>query len=410
MTASAAFFLPAIAPARLLQSYPISTRSLDASGTGPDTDLQGYGANFLYFPADSIPGLYGLAGAGAGRVSDLKGQTVTPGLLGPTVSDTYEDGRYAYFQAGVGHLFDLNIGRYEFAIRTEALARVTSPDGAVQEGPADQRQLYDFVFNAGLFLPLGLRPVPPPPPPAPPVEVVAPLSVCADGDDNDGDGKVDYPQDPGCTSADDTDESDPPACSNGVDDDGDGLIDFPDDAGCESADDLDETNPCKAPVVGERISLKGCGTGDILILRGVNFDFDKARLTSNAKTILANVAEELKAYPDIQVELSGHTDARGSDEYNQRLSDRRATSVKQHLVGQGIDAGRMQTVGFGESQPVADNETDEGRELNRRVELKITSGVAAAAGSDSSAASGETFEAGRDADAFEEEAPAAADE
>ncbi|WP_428311891.1 OmpA family protein [Hydrocarboniphaga sp.] len=129
--------------------------------------------------------------------------------------------------------------------------------------------------------------------------------------------------------------------------------------------------PCKIPAPGERVSLAGCGTGDVIVLRGVNFDFDKASLTPNAKAILDNVGDELVANPQINVEIGGHTDSRGSDEYNQNLSDRRASSVVQYLVGRGINSERMTSVGYGETQPIADNDTDEGRELNRRVELKI---------------------------------------
>ncbi|MGQ0618582.1 MAG: OmpA family protein [Panacagrimonas sp.] len=207
-----------------------------------------------------------------------------------------------------------------------------------------------------------------------PVVVVPPLLVCSDTLDNDGDGLVDYPQDPGCTAADDSDETDPKACSDGKDNDGDGLIDHPGDRGCDSADDNDETNPCQPPKPGEPMTLDGCKAGDIIVLRGVNFLFDKASLTANAKTILDMVAEALKARPDVKVEILGHTDGKGSDEYNQSLSERRAKSVKQYFVSSGIDAGRMTTVGMGESVPVSDNDSDAGRELNRRVELKITEG------------------------------------
>ena len=107
------------------------------------------------------------------------------------------------------------------------------------------------------------------------------------------------------------------------------------------------------------------------MLRGVNFEFDRSELTVNAKTILDSVASELEEHDRIEVEVVGHTDSRGSDSYNQKLSERRANSVVQYLVGKGIDASRMQPVGMGEASPVADNETDEGRERNRRVELKI---------------------------------------
>jgi OOP family OmpA-OmpF porin len=117
--------------------------------------------------------------------------------------------------------------------------------------------------------------------------------------------------------------------------------------------------------------MQGCKTGDTIVLRGVNFEFNKSTLTANAKTILDMVGEALTKRTDIKVELDGHTDAKGSDAYNMKLSQRRAQTVRTYLVGKGIEAGRMTAVGMGESAPIADNETDEGRELNRRVELKV---------------------------------------
>lgn len=191
-------------------------------------------------------------------------------------------------------------------------------------------------------------PMPPPPPEPPAVVPVAP--VCADGVDNDADGLIDFPNDPGCATADDNDESNPPP-----------------------------PPPCKTPMPGERISLGGCGTGDVIVLRGVNFEFDRATLTANAKTILDQVAGELNAYPAIEVEVSGHTDSKGSDSYNQLLSEERAASVVTYLAEMGIDRSRMTSLGFGESKPVSDNDSDEGRELNRRVELRITAGIAGGA-------------------------------
>jgi OOP family OmpA-OmpF porin len=137
--------------------------------------------------------------------------------------------------------------------------------------------------------------------------------------------------------------------------------------------------PCQLPNAGQAITLEGCKQNDVLILRGVNFDFDKATLTVEAKGILDQVASALQARPDIKVEIDGHTDGKGSVPYNQKLSERRAASVKAYLVGKGVDGGRMTTAGFGKSRPIADNKTDEGRALNRRVELKVTEASAAAA-------------------------------
>jgi len=136
--------------------------------------------------------------------------------------------------------------------------------------------------------------------------------------------------------------------------------------------------PCVAPSAGEPISLAGCKQGDVLILHDVNFDFDKATLTPTARGILDQVAAALQSRPDIKVEIDGHTDGKGSVSYNQKLSERRAASVVLYLIGKGIDSGRMTSAGFGKSRPVADNKTDEGRALNRRVELKVTAANPAA--------------------------------
>jgi len=134
--------------------------------------------------------------------------------------------------------------------------------------------------------------------------------------------------------------------------------------------------PCEPPEPGQPISLEGCKLGDTIVLRGVNFEFNKDALTVNAKTILDGVADALKARADIKVEIDGHTDSKGSDAYNQKLSERRAASVQRYLLTRGIDASRMSSKGFGESKPIADNNTDEGRELNRRVELTVTEAAA----------------------------------
>lgn len=131
--------------------------------------------------------------------------------------------------------------------------------------------------------------------------------------------------------------------------------------------------PCEMPADGSAIDLSGCKTGDKVVLRGVNFEFDKWNLTVNAKTLLDGVVTALQQRPDITVEVAGHTDGKGSDSYNQKLSERRAASVMKYLVDKGIDKSRITATGYGESQPIATNETDEGRELNRRVEMKVLS-------------------------------------
>jgi len=108
-----------------------------------------------------------------------------------------------------------------------------------------------------------------------------------------------------------------------------------------------------------------------IVLRGVNFDFNKANIRPDAAGILREAATILKDNSTVNVSVEGHTDAIGSDQYNQKLSLRRAEAVKQFLVKEGIAASRLQVRGFGKTQPVASNDTEDGRAQNRRVELKI---------------------------------------
>jgi OOP family OmpA-OmpF porin len=129
--------------------------------------------------------------------------------------------------------------------------------------------------------------------------------------------------------------------------------------------------PCEMPASAQPISLEGCKTGDTIVLLGVNFDFNKALLTLNAKALLDQVASALTTRADMKVEVDGHTDGKGGAAYNLKLSEKRAVSVKDYLASKGIDPARMGTKGYGKTMPIADNKTDAGRELNRRVELKV---------------------------------------
>ena len=106
-----------------------------------------------------------------------------------------------------------------------------------------------------------------------------------------------------------------------------------------------------------------------IVLRGVTFEFDRAQLTPAATGVLDAAVAALGEAPDAEVIVEGHTDAVGSDTYNMGLSQRRADSVRDYLVDKGVAADRLETRAFGESMPVADNDTAEGRAHNRRVEL-----------------------------------------
>lgn len=112
--------------------------------------------------------------------------------------------------------------------------------------------------------------------------------------------------------------------------------------------------------------------GDVIvILEGVNFEFDSDRLRPDAIVILDEAVTVLNRRKDINMDIVGHTCSIGTTEYNQGLSERRARSVYDYLVNQGTAADRLTTRGFGETQPAFSNATREGREKNRRVELKI---------------------------------------
>jgi outer membrane protein OmpA-like peptidoglycan-associated protein len=112
--------------------------------------------------------------------------------------------------------------------------------------------------------------------------------------------------------------------------------------------------------------------GLIVNLSDVLFDFNQATLKPGAREKLAKIAGILLTYPGLEIALEGHTDAIGSDAYNQRLSERRAESVRTYLLDNGIEPDLVRAMGFGESKPVASNESSAGRQQNRRVELVVS--------------------------------------
>ncbi len=126
----------------------------------------------------------------------------------------------------------------------------------------------------------------------------------------------------------------------------------------------DEDDQCPGTPAGARVNAVGCW-----ILENVLFDFDKAVIKPEAYHLLDEVVEIMKKNPGMNVELQGHTDNIGTEEYNMGLSLRRANAVADYLANNGISKDRLTTKGFGFSKPVALNSTEIGRSLNRRVEL-----------------------------------------
>lgn len=128
----------------------------------------------------------------------------------------------------------------------------------------------------------------------------------------------------------------------------------------------------KETLPGAEVERVGEGIKVTLKENMVNFGFDSSNLTAAAKANLDKLAEVLTNNPDTNINIYGHTDSKGTDEYNLNLSDRRAASVKSYLMSKGVASSRMMTMGMGEKEPVATNDTDAGRAENRRVEFAIT--------------------------------------
>ncbi|MEQ1801329.1 MAG: OmpA family protein [Gammaproteobacteria bacterium] len=212
-------------------------------------------------------------------------------------------------QLGVGVLTRLWGNR--LSLRTEALAR----------GQDASDNLTDILINVGLSVALGTK--------AAPVAAAAPVVAAA---------AVAPPPPP------------PPA-----DTDGDGVI--------------DPSDQCPDTPKGDRVGPQGCSCD---ITRQLQFKLNSAELTDEDKAILDEVATNLTRLKFVSGTVIGHTDSSGSEAYNQGLSERRAQSVATYLEGKGIAQGRLKITGAGESEPIADNKTKDGRAQNRRVVLKRT--------------------------------------
>ncbi len=180
----------------------------------------------------------------------------------------------------------------------------------------------------------------------------------------------------------------PDSDSDGVPDNEDKCPDTPkgakvDDRGCPIDSDGDGVpdykDKCPSTPKGEQVDSTGCSTQkdtvmikEVVTLAGdTNFEFNKSDLLPSAYPVLNELAQSMKSNPNTRWRVEGHTDAIGSDSYNMDLSRRRAESVVNYLVSNGVERNRLEVVPLGESNPIATNDTQEGRSMNRRVEIKL---------------------------------------
>jgi OOP family OmpA-OmpF porin len=147
-----------------------------------------------------------------------------------------------------------------------------------------------------------------------------------------------------------------------------------DEKGCELDSDadgiVDSQDKCPDTPKGDRVDATGCPFNKELLLQGVKFSTNSAELLPESIPVLDRAVATLKRYPELRVEVAGHTDSRGAEAYNQQLSARRAATVLAYLRDGGV-SNTLTSRGYGEREPIASNDTDEGRLQNRRVVLRI---------------------------------------
>ena len=136
-------------------------------------------------------------------------------------------------------------------------------------------------------------------------------------------------------------------------------------------DNLDLTEVAEYKEIKKDLYLAPIEIGEIVRLNNIFFDYDKATLRSESYPELDRVVDFLSTNSKVEIELSGHTDSKGSDDYNMTLSQNRANAVVDYLIERGVNKDRLISKGYGKTKPVATNETDEGRQFNRRVEFEI---------------------------------------
>ena len=187
--------------------------------------------------------------------------------------------------------------------------------------------------------------------------------------DNDADGIADL-NDSCKNEAEDFDGfQDEDGCPD-PDNDGDAIVDLIDECPLEPEDYDNDRDSDGCPEERKFVEMDG---DRIKLGQKIFFKFNKSTILVKSYPLLDEVAQVLRENPNIKIRIEGHTDSKGGDRYNKKLSEERAASVLDYLRGQGVEGMRMESIGFGEERPIEDNATETGRAANRRVEIHITS-------------------------------------
>ena len=262
------------------------------------------------------------------------------------------NGRNTNPMANIGFGFMRQISQGGTNLRLDARYRIDQDEESVPR----HVQFEDWLVNFGLAIPFGAAAQPEPEPAPEPVAEVAPVPAPAPVVvDSDADGIPDG-QD-ACSGTPAGAKVDSKGCE--LDSDGDGVVDSQD--------------SCNGTAAGIKVDTSGCEIPEVVVLHGVNFVTGSDELLPESRAILDEAAASLVKHPAMIVEVAGYTDSTGSKALNERLSYRRAKSVRSYLVTRGVTPGNLTAKGFGPADPVASNNTAEGRAENRRVELHILS-------------------------------------
>ncbi len=257
---------------------------------------------------------------------------------------------------GAGLFFPLAFRGW--GIRTEGRVQWQPNDATV----AGKDSLLDFKIGASVQMPLTIffdRPVAVEPVLDCEVAVVDPVTGRRDcAIDSDRDGVLD-PQDqcPGTAPATPVDAVGCPEGPKPTDDDGDGV--------------LNEVDQCPGTAKDLKVDRQGCVVSQNFSIYSVTFRSDSAELTDESKSVLEGAANTLNRQSNIVMEVAGHTDNVGSPAYNRVLSQQRADAVRDYLIAKGVGESRLTAAGYGDTQPVASNDSEIGRAQNRRVEFRI---------------------------------------